>query len=74
MGDITVEQLERYEQFVSDLEYLCNRHKVRLTADREENVMLEDLGDDGVVGLSQLIYRDTFVPTHIYYELQTKVF
>lgn len=72
---ISVEQLEKYDNFAQELEDLFNKHKVYLSADREGNVQIEsmDARKFQYVTLYQTIYRDTYTPSHIYYELQTEL-
>ena len=72
---IPVEMLEKYDGFVQDLEELFNKHKVYLSADREGNVMIEymDARKFQYVAVYQTIYRDTYTPSHVYYELQTEL-
>lgn len=71
---IPVEMLEKYDGFVQDLEELFNKHKVYLSADREGNVMIESMEAKKFpyVTVYQTIYRDSYTPSHIYYELQTE--
>lgn len=72
---ILVAQLERYDSFVYELEELLNKHKVYLSADREGNVQIEsmDARKFQYVTVYQTIYRDSYTPSHIYYELQTEL-
>lgn len=72
---IPVEELEKYDSFVHELETLLNKHKVYLTADREGNVQIEsmDARKFQYVTVYQTIYRDSYTPSHIYYELQTEL-
>lgn len=72
---IEVGQLERYDPFVHELEELLNKYKVYLTADREGNVQIEsmDARKFQYVTVYQTIYRDSYTPSHIYYELQTEL-
>ena len=72
---IPVEELEKYDSFVHELETLLNKHKVYLTADREGNVQIESMDArkfEYVTGY-QTIYRDSYTQSHIYYELQTEL-
>lgn len=72
---IPVDQLERYDSFVHELEELLNKHKVYLSADREGNVQIESMAARKFqyVTVYQTIYRDSYTPSHIYYELQTEL-
>lgn len=72
---IAVGQLEKYDSFVHELETLLNKHKVYLSADREGNVQIEsiDARKFQYVTMYQTIYRDSYTPSHIYYELQTEL-
>ena len=72
---ISAEQLEKYDNFARELADLFNKHKVYLSADREGNVQIEsmDARKFQYVTLYQTIYRDTYTPSNIYYELQTEL-
>lgn len=72
---IPPDKLERYDSFVHELEELLNKYKVYLSADREGNVQIEsmDARKFQYVTVYQTIYRDSYTPSHIYYELQTEL-